>query len=130
MKRQPLGEQETALLRFIAENGSISVGKAAELYGGRLGLARTTIMTEMERLRKKGYLTRIKEDGVYRYTSCLSKAELHSHLVGDFAQRMFGGSKQPFVAYLVENPEVSAEELDQLRALVEGLDNKRREVKG
>lgn len=129
MSRQPLGEQETALLRFIAEHGAISVGEAAELYGGRQGLARTTVLTEMERLRKKGYLTRVKEQGAYRYTSRLSTADLHSHLVGDFAQRMFGGSIQPLVAYLVENPQVSDGELDELRALVEGLDNKRQEAK-
>ena len=129
MTRQVLGEQETALLRFIAEHGAISVGEAAELYGGRHGLARTTVLTEMERLRKKGYLTRAKEQGVYRYTSCLSTTELHRHLVGDFARRMFDGSIHPFVAYLVENPQVSDDELDELRALVEGLDNKRQEAK-
>jgi len=126
MTRQPLGEQETALLRFIAEHGAISVGEAAEVYGGRQGLARTTVLTEMERLRKKGYLSRVKELGVYRYRSCFSTAELHHHLVGDFAERMFGGSIQPLVAYLVENPQVSDDELNELRALVEGLDNKRR----
>jgi predicted transcriptional regulator len=128
MKRQPLGEQESALLRFIADHGAISVGEAAEEYGGQHGLARTTILTVMERLRKKCYLTRQKDGGIYRYTSCVSKAEMLSYLVGDFAERMLEGSLQPFVAYLVENKDITAEEMAQLRALVEKYDDKRKEV--
>ena len=109
--------------------GIITVGEAAERYGTRQGLARTTILTVMERLRAKGYLARVKEQGVFRYTSRYSLAELLSLLVGDFTERMLGGSTQPFVAYLAENPRVSDDELEQLRALVEGLDSQRREVK-
>lgn len=129
MGLQPLGEQESALLRYLADNASISVGEAAECYGKQHGLARTTILTVMERLRKKGYLVRTKVQGVFRYTSCLSRTEVLAFLVGDFAERMLEGSLQPFVAYLVENPRVTADELTQLRALVERLDNKNTEVK-
>ncbi len=127
MGKRHLGEQELALLRFVTTQGPLSVSEAAEQYGVEHALARTTILTMMERLRKKGYLTRRKADGSYRYAANQSQGELLRELVGDFTQRMLGGSLQPFVAYLAEDARVTEDELDDLRALVERLESQRKE---
>src|SRR2546423_4997658 len=58
MEQPSLGNQELEVLRFVAEHAPISVGEVAERFGEPRGLARTTILTMMERLRKKGFLTR------------------------------------------------------------------------
>jgi len=124
MRRPPLGEQELALLRFVIDHAPVSVGEAAETFGKAHGLARTTVLTVMARLRKKGYLERARDDGgVYRYSPSVSHAELLRSLVGDFTERMLGGSVQPFVAYLVEKVDLSEEELAALRKLVQRLDD-------
>ena len=124
MKRPPLGEQELALLRYVIDRAPVSVGEAAEAFGKAHGLARTTVLTMMERLRNKGYLERSRDDGgAYRYSPCVSRAELLRALVGDFTERMLGGSLQPFVAYLAEETELSDEELATLRKLVARLDD-------
>jgi predicted transcriptional regulator len=47
-----IGEQEFALVRHIAEAGSASVGEVADSFGVARGLARSTVLTMMERLRK------------------------------------------------------------------------------
>ena len=60
----PLGDQELDLLRYVTEHSPITVREAAESYGRDRGLARTTVLTMMERLRSKGYLTRTEVDGV------------------------------------------------------------------
>ena len=64
-EHQPLGEQQLDLLRFVTENAPITVGEMAKVYGSPRGLARTTILTVMERLRTKGYLSRKKVEGVF-----------------------------------------------------------------
>jgi predicted transcriptional regulator len=118
-----LGEQELALLRYVIDHAPISVGEAAEDFGKARGLARTTVLTVMERLRKKGYLERARDyGGAYRYSPCVSQAELLHALVGDFTERMLGGSVQPFVAYLAEEAVFSEDEMAALRKLVERLD--------
>jgi len=62
-----VGDQELALLRDVAETGPSTVGEVAERFGEPRGLARSTVLTMMERLRQKGHLEREQVEGVYRY---------------------------------------------------------------
>lgn len=116
-----------ALLRFLAERGPVSVGEAAEEYGAPRDLARSTVLTMMERLRAKGHLERELAGGVFRYSTAQPAAELMRGLVGQFVDRALGGSVSPFVSYLAEKGEVSESELAELERLVEQLQEKRRE---
>jgi predicted transcriptional regulator len=122
-----IGDQELALLRHVAELGPVTVGQAAEGFGAARGLARSTVLTMMERLRAKGYLDRRRSGGVYRYSSRASSGELLRGAVESFVERTLGGSVSPFVSYLVEGAEVSDEELAELERLVAKLQTQRQE---
>jgi predicted transcriptional regulator len=123
---KPVGEQELAVLRYVAEHGPATVGEVAERFGEPQGLARSTILTVMERLRLKGYLTRRKVEGVYQYASPVPASELLRDVVGDFVQRTLSGSLSPFAAYLSEAEDVTDEELAQLQDVVARLRSKKR----
>jgi predicted transcriptional regulator len=124
--KKPVGEQELAVLRYVAEHGPATVGEVAERFGEPQGLARSTILTVMERLRLKGYLTRGKVEGVYQYASPVPAEELLRDVVGDFVQRTLSGSLSPFAAYLSEAEDVSDAELAQLQDVVARLRSKKR----
>ncbi|MEN6357956.1 MAG: BlaI/MecI/CopY family transcriptional regulator [Armatimonadota bacterium] len=126
MKKASLGEQELELLRFVTENAPIALRDVAERYGAPRGQARTTIHTMLERLRKKGYLSREQVDGVFQYSPCIEKSELLTDLVGEFMQRVLKGSLKPFTAYLAQNSDLNSEELDDLRKMVDTLDERRK----
>ncbi len=127
--KQPksIGDQELALLQFLAEQGGATVGEAAEHFGGPRGLARSTVLTMMERLRGKGHLGRRQRDGVYRYTPTASSGEVLRDVVRSFVEKTLGGSVSPFVAYLSESAEVSDSELAELEEMVSRLQSKRKE---
>jgi predicted transcriptional regulator len=101
------------------------VGEVAERFGEAQGLARSTILTVMERLRKKGHLTRRKAEGVFQYSSPLPASELLRGMVGDFVERTLAGSLSPFVTYLAEAEDVSEEELQQLQDVVAQLQSRK-----
>ncbi len=124
--KKPVGEQELAVLRYVAEHGPATVGEVAERFGEPQGLARSTILTVMERLRLKGYLTRGKVEGVFQYASPVPAEELLRDVVGDFVQRTLSGSLSPFAAYLSEAEDVSDAELEQLQDVVARLRSKKR----
>ncbi|MCP3139633.1 BlaI/MecI/CopY family transcriptional regulator [Pyxidicoccus xibeiensis] len=124
--KKPVGEQELVVLRYVAEHGPATVGEVAERFGEAQGLARSTILTVMERLRLKGYLTRRKVEGVFQYASPVPASELLRDVVGDFVQRSLSGSVSPFAAYLSEADDVSDEELAQLQDVVARLRSKKR----
>ena len=120
-----IGDQELALLRHVAEQGPVSVGQVAEGFGAPRGLARSTVLTMMERLRQKGHLDREQADGVYRYFSPVPSGEVLRGAVRSFVERTLSGSVSPFVAYLTETAEVSDTELAELEELVARLKSKR-----
>jgi predicted transcriptional regulator len=128
MRKTAPGAQELQLLRHIARVGPSSVGQVMETFGADHGLARSTVLTMMERLRNKGYLGRKRSDGVYLYASATGDQELMRDTVGRFVQRALEGSLSPFAAYLAERSQVSEEELQELERAVERLRSRRRET--
>jgi predicted transcriptional regulator len=123
MARPSIGDRELALLHHLDECGGASVGEAAATFGEATGLARSTVLTMMERLRAKGYLKRRRVAGVYRYRTSTNPGSTVRHAVGCFVENALGGSVSPFVAWMAERGEVSAEELAELKALVAQLDD-------
>jgi predicted transcriptional regulator len=121
MKKSGIGEKELALLTFLAEGDGATVREAAASFGEARGLARSTVLTMMERLRKKGHLERRLVDGVYHYSSRASSGDVLRDVVKGFVERTLGGSVSPFVAYLTTRATVSREELAELEALVDSL---------
>jgi predicted transcriptional regulator len=132
---ESLGRVELAVLRLVAKHESLSVREAAEKLAASRddadsGPARTTVLTVLERLRKKGYLSRRKVEGVNRYAPRVAISQLVQSLIGDFVQGVLGGSVSPFVAYLGEKTEVQPEELAELKRLVRDLESRESLARG
>lgn len=124
-----IGEQELALLRHVADAGGSTVGEVAESFGADRDLARSTILTMMERLRRKGHLDRKLDHGVFRYRARVSSAELLQGAVGRFVERHLGGSVAPFAAYLSDAEDLSDDELKELSDVVARLRSSRRKAR-
>ncbi|MBV8503509.1 MAG: BlaI/MecI/CopY family transcriptional regulator [Paucibacter sp.] len=125
MRRKSIGDQELALLHHIGQQGEISVGEATTQFAEPHGLARSTVLTMMERLRAKQYLKRRRVEGVFRY-STTDGEDVMQGAVGAFVERTLQGSVSPFVAWMSRRGKVSDEELQELEALVEKLNSKRK----
>src|SRR5688500_13652837 len=119
---QTIGEQELALLRHIADRDSVTVAEAVDEFGTSRELARSTVLTMMERLRRKGYLSRRMSGGVFRYRALSSSADLLKDAVHRFVERNLDGSVSPFLAYLSEAAELSEKERQDLERIVARLD--------
>jgi len=128
MTRPPAAQQELRFLRYVAERGPISVGQVAEELGRELGLARSTVLTVMERLRRKGHLTRRRSDGVFLYSSTVGLDRLLQDTVGQFVERSLGGSVLPFAAWLSQRVDVSEAELAELRSIVARLKSRKEDA--
>ena len=127
MTSKSIGDQELALLTWVAEQGPATVGQAAEGFGAPRGLARSTVLTMMERLRAKGYLDREEVGGVFRYGATESPGSVLRGAVESFVEKTLAGDVAPFVAYLTEKAAVTDAELAELERLVATLQAKRRE---
>jgi predicted transcriptional regulator len=127
MSKPTIGDQELALLHYLSEHQSASVGEVASGFGEPRGLARSTVLTMMERLRGKAYLKRRQLRGMYRYRTATAPKDAMRSAVGSFVEKTLSGSVSPFVAWMSERAQVSDSELSELEALVTQLQSKRRE---
>ncbi len=128
MRRKSIGDQELALLQYIGEQGEATVGEVAASFGEARGLARSTVLTMMERLRTKAYLRRRQAEGVYRYATTAEQGDVVQGAVGSFVEKTLQGSVSPFVAWMSQRAEVSETELAELEALVAKLQSQRKEA--
>ncbi len=126
-RRASLGQAELEILQYALDRSPVTVRDVAEHAAETKGYARTTVLTVMERLRKKGYLSRRKVGGVFQYRPKLPKGELLEYLIGDFVDRVLGGSVSPFVAYLAQSRDLTDEEFTRLKQVVRELEARQEE---
>jgi len=124
MRRQSLGEQELGVLRYVTENGPVSVRQVADAFAESHQLARTTLLTVLERLRAKGYVEREKLDAAFVYRSTQDQKRITSNLISEFVRSKLGGSVQSFVAYLSDAEGLTKDEIEELKRVVDKLDER------
>jgi len=121
-----LGPLEQRMLDGLWAQGSATV---RELVDGRCrDLAYTTVMTTLDRLFKKGLLTRSEEGRAFRYAPRFSREELHLEAAGHAFRQLLDASPASSLplSFLVEIlGERDEQLLDDLRKLV---DRRRREL--
>jgi predicted transcriptional regulator len=118
-KNIPPAEME--ILQYILENAPVTVRAVADHFGQTRGLARTTVLTVMERLRQKGHLKREAGAAGYQYMPDRPKSEMQRSLVADFIERSLGGSVSPFVAYLADRAILDESDMEAVNHLLEKL---------
>jgi predicted transcriptional regulator len=121
-----LGPLEQRMLDGLWARGSATVRELLE--DGCQDLAYTTVMTTLDRLFKKGLLTRSEEGRAFRYAPRYSREELHREEAGHAFRQLLDASPASSLplSFLVELlGERDARLLDDLRKLVE---RKRREL--
>jgi len=116
-----IGDQELALLHYLETHPESSVAEVVTGFGEPRGLARSTVLTVMERLRAKGLLSRRKKDAIYVYRPTASADDVLHSLVGRFVERTLSGSVSPLVSWLARRGTVTTDELAELESLVDQL---------
>lgn len=121
METPPLGQQELDLLNFIADRAPATARDLVEGFGEPRGLARSTVLTMVDRLRKKGYVSRRRRRGLFHYWPSMTPAEALQSLIRRFVDRTLSGSVTPLVAYLARAEQLTDEEIAQLQELVDEI---------
>ncbi|MFI5384490.1 MAG: BlaI/MecI/CopY family transcriptional regulator [Fimbriimonadales bacterium] len=120
-----LGSLETEIVRCVSDNPDRSGREIAAALADERGVARTTVLTVLERLRTKGMLSRRKRGGVYRYRSEMPASQAMQGTVQRFVDHILGGSVSPVLAFLADADRLTDEEIDELEQLVKGQRERR-----
>lgn len=119
--RSRLGPVQLEILEYIQQHQPVTVRQVADHLAEARGVTRTTALNMMERLRKRGLLTRKQVEGVYQYSPSIGRTQFLRSLVKDFVNQALGGSLEPFAAYLAEDARLTDEDLERLQQRVREL---------
>ena len=124
-----LGDLEQKAMREIWRGGEMSVGAICESFDN--AYAYTTLMTTLDRLYKKGLLSRRKEGRAFLYTSLYSLQEMERGVAEDVISSLLDtsiGRAQPVLACIVDS--VSQRDMQLLDELERLVIEKRRQMSG
>ena len=120
-----LYDAEMNLMNLIWAEEPLKAKELAALAWGELGWKTTTTYTVLKRLCDRGIIKRDEPDFVI--TSLISKSDVTKEHVGKLVDKLYSGSRKLFLASFLEEEKLSANEIAEIRALLDDYD-KRPEV--
>jgi predicted transcriptional regulator len=116
------GELEAVIMQRVWDHGRpVTVRELFDELVLQRAIAYTTVMTTMDNLHRKGWLTRAKEGKAYRYTATASREEYSARLMREALDD--GGDTQAVLTHFVA--QMDGEESEVLRAVVRALADRR-----
>ena len=112
-----LGERELDVMAVLWEIGSGTVQEVKDQLG--VTLAYTTVLTIMRNLEGKKFVTREEEGRAHRYFPRVQQKTAQRNALSRLVSELFHGSPSALLAHLVDNHDVTSEELQSLAKQVQ-----------
>jgi BlaI family penicillinase repressor len=106
--------QELEIMKVVWERNSVTVRDVYEALLEHRKVAYTTVMTMLKILEQKKYLKKKQLDRAYVYRPAQPKGQVISAMVKEFVNRVFNGSAEPLLVHLVQEHNLSREDLDEI----------------
>jgi len=112
-----------------AGGAGVTVAEIWQAIAESRTIGRTTVLNQVDRLEKRGWLRRLPGDGSTRFHAALSKEDASRQLVAGFVSDYFDGSSADLVSALLgsEARAMTRKEVDRLRKLLEQARRNREE---
>ncbi|MFC4802055.1 BlaI/MecI/CopY family transcriptional regulator [Neobacillus sp. GCM10023253] len=125
MKQIPqISEAEYEVMKVIWNYEPISTPEVVDKLSNKSDWKPNTIHTMLARLVKKKALHARKDGRVFVYTSLVEEKEYVGQKSKSFLQQFFGGTLNSMVLNLIENDEISNEEISELKKILSMRDKK------
>jgi len=115
-RRKPT-DAELGILRVLWTRGPSTVREVADVMGRQQ--AYTTILKLLQIMADKRLVRRDQSERTHVYTAALSEDQTQKQLVTDLLARAFDGSAAKLVLHALSSGKASAEELAEIRALID-----------
>ncbi|AGA26650.1 BlaI/MecI/CopY family transcriptional regulator [Singulisphaera acidiphila] len=129
---RPRAEQPTPaeleILKILwGRNGPSTVRDILEVVNLQADSPRayTSVMSLMNVMTEKGLLRRSPQGRAFVYEPVLPREQTQRSLLSETLERAYSGSASLLVAHLLDQSAPSADELDQIRSLLDGYEDRR-----
>ena len=115
---------EVDILAALWRLGPATVREVHEVLGKDRGY--NTTLTQMRLMTDKGLLRRSERFRNHVYEPAVPREKMQQRIAGDIMQRAFGGSAKGLILGALGAKAVAADELAEIRRMIDGLDKKKR----
>jgi len=95
----------------------VTVRDVYEALLERRKVAYTTVMTMMNILEQKKYLKKSQSERAYLYRQAQPQGQVIGDMVREFVNRVFNGSAEPLLVHLVNEHNLTSEDLEEIARL-------------
>lgn len=112
-------DAELEILSVLWERGASTVRDVHETLAQSKPIGYTTVLKFMQIMNDKGLLERDDSNRAHVYAAKHPKENMQRQIVGDLLDKVFAGSAMNLVMHALESKRTSAEELAQIRDLLD-----------
>ena len=120
-------DAELEILKVLWRRGPSTVREVFETLGETKGTGYTTVLKLMQIMADKGLVVRDESERAHRYEPAAPEDETQRRLVGDLLRKAFDGSAKKLVMQALSTERASAEELSEIRRMLDELEGKGRQ---
>lgn len=112
-------ELELTILKVLWRRPTATVAEVRQALAPEREQAYTSVMTIMNIMEEKGYLSRVKNGASYVYRARITEQSTTRGMLTDLVSRAFDGSAGAAMLNLLETSDLNPEELGRLRELID-----------
>jgi BlaI family transcriptional regulator, penicillinase repressor len=113
-------ELELEILKVLWDDAPLPVREVRSRLAEHAGrtLTHSSVITMLNIMVRKGFLKRRKEGKSFLFSPRVAKESVAGGMTGDLLSRLFDGSASAMVLNLIETADLDADELAELRRLI------------
>jgi BlaI family transcriptional regulator, penicillinase repressor len=115
---------EVDILAVLWRLGPATVREVHEALSKDCGYS--TTLKQMQLMHEKGLLARSERFRSHVYESAVPQVQMQKRIAGDLLKRVFGGSAKQLIQGALGAEPATAEELSEIRGMIDALDRKKR----
>ncbi|HEY9284144.1 MAG TPA: BlaI/MecI/CopY family transcriptional regulator [Pyrinomonadaceae bacterium] len=118
-------DAELEILNVLWQRGAATVREVHDELSARKATLYTTVLKTLQIMTEKGLVERDESQRAHLYRARLAQDETQRQLLNDLLARAFDGSASKLVMQALSSREASAEELTEIRALLDRFERGR-----
>jgi predicted transcriptional regulator len=116
--KQVLGNLEAEVMQALWQQPGQTVSEVEERLRRKREIAHTTVLTTLDRMYRKGYLTREKQGKAFVYAPRYTREQFDREMAQEVLGALLGGLSEPVLSTFVELIGEDETKLDRLEELI------------
>jgi BlaI family transcriptional regulator, penicillinase repressor len=118
MAATKLGRVQLLIMQVLWDKGRATAREITDAMNAAEPIAHSTVQTLLRGLEEKGSISHEAEDRTFVFFPRVAEDKFKRSAARDLVERVFGGSAGTLVAHLLKNENVSREEVEEIRKLI------------